>query len=291
MKMNVSLGLVRKLKLLVAGESIPSSQLKGDWVEVLKKEGLLQVVSHGSKRSLRTTNTEALRSYLPSLNDALRDLEAAERLLSNDEEVQRSEQVALTGNSKVLKERTCPGFLVNCYEPILARLNGEPFEIAPADGSFVFVADWQRFEVPASVLIIGIENMENFRFIRLHGGLFERQLHEGEKQILFVSRYPQSADLRRWLMQVPNRYVHFGDFDLAGIRIFLSEFGAHLPGRASFLIPSDIEVRLPLGSAERYNNQYERFKSVHADDAELQKLIDLIHRYRRGYDQEGYIGH
>lgn len=69
----------------------------------------------------------------------------------------------------------------------------------------------------------------------------------------------QSSDLRTWLQTIPNQYVHFGDFDLAGIHIFLTEFQKHLGTRASFLIPQDIELRIKHGSAERYNDQYQKF--------------------------------
>lgn len=81
----------------------------------------------------------------------------------------------------------------------------------------------------------------------------------------------------------------FGDFDLAGIHIFLSEFHAHLGARASFLIPEDIGTRLLHGSKERYNNQYQRFWQLKTGIKPLQSLIDLINKHHRCYDQEGYI--
>ena len=129
--------------------------------------------------------------------------------------------------------------------------------------------------------------MENFRLIRQQRALFEGTI--GPARLLFVSRYPQSSDLRSWLQTIPNRYVHFGDFDLAGIRIFLSEFHAYLGERSSFFIPSDIEQRLPNGSSERYNAQYLKFKNIKTNIPYLQHLIDTINNYHRCYDQEGYI--
>ena len=134
---------------------------------------------------------------------------------------------------------------------------------------------------------MGIENMENFRRIRQQKKLFESVL--GNMPLLFVSRYPQSTDLRNWLMGIPNRYVHFGDFDLAGIHIFLTEFQKYLGDRASFLIPSDIEQRLTQGSATRYNIQYNKFHTLRCTDTILQSLIELIMNYHKCYDQEGYI--
>ena len=136
------------------------------------------------------------------------------------------------------------------------------------------------------MIVVGVENMENFRLIRRQRELFESQVGN---RLLFVSRYPQSTDLRDWLQTIPNRYVHFGDFDLAGIHIFLTEFYPHLLSRASFLIPTDIEERLRIGSMERYNAQLSKFRHLHCEQPALQSLIDLINKYHRCYDQEGYI--
>ena len=151
----------------------------------------------------------------------------------------------------------------------------------------MFIADWRQFTVPDDVVVVGIENMENFRLIRLQRLLFESVL--GDVPLLFVSRYPQSVDLRSWLQDIPNRYVHFGDFDLAGVNIYLTEFKRYLEDRASLFVPPDIEERLRNGTQKRYDDQYQRFRDLRSEDSEVQALIDLINKYHRGYDQEGYI--
>ena len=116
---------------------------------------------------------------------------------------------------------------------------------------------------------------------------FEQTINS--KHLLFVSRYPQSSDLRLWLQSIPNRYIHFGDFDLAGIHIFLTEFYPYLGERSSYLIPSDIERRLAEGSQKRYDDQYAKFHKLKSEIPSIQMLIDLINKYHKGYDQEGYI--
>lgn len=134
--------------------------------------------------------------------------------------------------------------------------------------------------------------MENFRQIRKQRAFFEDylKLHGLPEKIVFVSRYPQSLDLRKWLVSIPNYYVHFGDFDLAGIHIFLSEFQKYLgKERSSLLIPLDIEHRLKLGSRKRYDDQNSHFKDLCSDSNDIQQLIEFIHRERKGYDQEGLI--
>ena len=270
---------------LLAGEQVSGSKLNGKLCDELVAEGLLSVISRGSRKSYRARDTEALKRFLIDKDESYRILDVA----ATDS---RASMAAETGNSKLVMVRSCPGFPVNSYEPIECSLSGKAFAVNPQKGSFLFVSEWEQFTIPEDVVVIGIENMENFRLIRRQQSFFETylQAHRLSSRALFVSRYPQSTDLRRWLCTIPNHYLHFGDFDLAGISIFLSEFYQYIgKERSSYLIPDDIETRLKSGSGKRYDEQYRRFKDIKADTHELQRLIDLINRERKAYDQEGYI--
>ena len=266
---------------LISGEQVAGSKLSSKLLDELMAEGLLLVTTRGSRKSYRARDVESLKRYLIDKDESYRMLEVS---VADS----RASLAAETGNSKLLTVRSCPGFPVNSYEPIECSLDGKKFVVNPPEGSFVFIDDWKHFAIPEDVVVVGIENMENFRMIRQQRLLFESVL--GDIPLLFVSRYPQSSDLRNWLMGVPNKYVHFGDFDLAGIHIFLTEFHKYLDDRSTYLIPSDIEQRLPKGSQDRYNNQYGKYHTLHCNIPYLQSLIDLINKYHRGYDQEGYIG-
>lgn len=270
------------LQALLAGEDVAGSKLNSRLSKELLAEGLLQVIRHGSRKAYHARDVEALKRYLI-------DKDERYRILDVNGSDSRASMASDTGNSKLVMVRSCPGFPVNSYEPIDCRLDGKPFIVNPQEGSFTFITDWERFSVPDDVTVIGIENMENFRKIRRQRSFFEDYLlkHELSLKALFVSRYPQSSDLRKWLCTIPNHYLHFGDFDLAGINIFLKEFYRYLgPSRSSFLIPDDISDRLKHGSAKRYDDQ---LKALSTDNEELQQLIDLIRHERKGYDQEGYI--
>ena len=283
--MKITASLIDRLIRLRMGETLPSSAIRGEWVDELLRDGVLISRSHGSRRSIMASSPQDLEQSLKCIDERLGNLDKMKDLLSS--EASRSEQATETGNSKLVSVRSCPGFPVNSYEPITCCLNGHQIIINPEEGSFVFIADWQSFSIPKDVLVVNIENMENFRLVRQQQALFS-SMFPG-KQILFVSRYPQSSDLRSWLQTVSNQYVHFGDFDLAGINIFLTEFHKYLGERAVFLIPQDIEGRLQHGSSERYNAQYQRFENLSSDIPFLQRLINMINKYHRCYDQEGYI--
>lgn len=273
------------IQALMAGEQVAGSKLNGNLLSELMAEGLLLVIARGSRKSYRARDIEALKRYLIDKDESFRMLEA-------NAADSRASMAAETGNSKLVSVRSCPGFPINSYEPIECSLHGKPFMVNPQEGSSLFVTDWETFVIPEEVIVMGIENMENFRMIRKQRSFFEDYLkvHGMSGKILFVSRYPQSLDLRKWLTSIPNHYIHFGDYDLAGINIFLSEFQQYIgKDRSSFLIPDDIELRLKSGSKSRYDEQYNRFKDMKSDSQEIQHLIELIHQEWKGYDQEGYI--
>ena len=274
------------IQALLAGGQVAGSKLNSKLLDELLAEGMLLVISRGSRKSYRARDTEALKRFLIDKNENYRLLEAN----ASDS---RATMAVETGNSKLVAVRSCPGFPVNSYESIECHLDGNPFVVSPQEGSFLFVSDWEKFTIPEDIVVMGVENMENFRMIRRQRAFFDKYLHAHDlsDKVLFVSRYPQSTDLRKWLCTIPNHYLHFGDFDLAGINIFLFEFQQHLgKERSSYLIPDDIESRLKSGSRKRYDEQYCRFKDIQSDTCELQRLIDLIHHERKAYDQEGYIG-
>ena len=268
------------------GESVASSAIRKDFADILLNEGLITVNAHGSRRSYSAINISSLKIFLQSQYEELKNIDN-DIILSNMETISRAEQAVSTGNSKIYSVRSCPGFPINSYERISCKLKDNEFVVNPQEGSFLFVTDWKNFAIPQDVIVVGIENMENFRMIQRQKKLFDEAI--GDSKILFVSRYPQSSDLRSWLQQINNRYVHFGDFDLAGINIFLTEFHKYIGNRSSFLIPSDIKRRLENGSTKRYDNQWKKFNSLKTEITELQILIDLINTFHKCYDQEGYI--
>ena len=305
----LGIGDARLLWAMLNGQEVASSKLSTYMTRLLKQEGILLMKSNGSHCKYRIAEVmrEPCRVLLAQQFGLLCSLE--EWIDTTNKNETRSELVARVGNSKYKKVRTFRGFLVNCYTPIETTLNHRPFLLTPQAGTSVFVNTPAAFEIPGDVVVVGIENAENFMQIRKQKLLFETLTDECEvcnnrytkkevedvsplkNRYLFVSRYPQEnlSDLRAWLMRIPNRYVHFGDFDLAGVHIYLSEFYAHLGLRASFLVPPDIEERLANGNADLYDQQYARFKNMEVKDSRIRSLVDMIHHYRKGYEQEGYI--
>ena len=279
------------LRAISQGEWVSARRIPAELLRELKDKQLLTARQHGSRIAYRAADPQEI-GRLYSLVDP--------STLST-----RAQLVEAFGDSKMRAIRSCPGFPVNVYQPLSVELGPADQSgrrprilLGPVEGAFTFISDWQNFRIPADVLVVGVENMENFRKVSL-----QRHLFAGYgAPILFVSRYPQSGDLVAWLKSIPNRYLHFGDFDLAGISIFLTEFRIPIDrtpdsgGRTEFFIPDWIEELLEKGSPERYQNQIERFQtlverllSLAPHDTRLHRLVSLIHTHRRGYDQEGLL--
>lgn len=283
MKEFLSLPTARKLQRLLDGEKVSGSTFPHLIATDLLDEEIIMRVSAGSQQSYLLRDAEGFRTFLAQRYDVTGSLAEWIDIQSKSEEVKRSEQVSVAGNSKLRKTRVFKGFLINSYMPIEAILDEKAVVIHPIKGTSIYLENYEHFRIAEDVVVVGMENGENFH--RIHG---QQYLFKGMK-VLFVSRYPQSKDLRAWLQMIPNRYIHFGDFDLAGINIFLTEFYACLGERAEFFIPTDVEERLKTGNRALYDKQYLQYNHMKITDKRLQQLVQMIHEYKQGYEQEGYI--
>ncbi|MCC6599224.1 MAG: hypothetical protein IT223_00955 [Crocinitomicaceae bacterium] len=278
--MKVPVHIAEKLLQLSQGESIPSSLAKHSLIEDLVLEGIIERKGRIQK-SLLVIDNKALHTYLQnkcSINDLQQYIQ-----VNRKEEVTRTELVAATSDSKHTGVRSFKGFLVNCYSPIQVTLNGKEITLNLVDGTFQFIYDYEKFGLSPDITIVGIENPSNFRHIDKQKYLFS------DIKPLFVSRYPQnqSKDLIKFLQSIPNNYLHFGDFDFAGIGIYLNEFKRNLADKASFFVPDNIDELLKeFGNKKRYDEQKINFDSKTITEAKVLKLIDTIHKRRKGLDQE-----
>ena len=206
--MKIPVHIAEKLLQLLQGDGIPSSLARHSLIDDLVLEGIIERKGR-IKKSLLLSDSKALLTYLQN-NCSIEDLQQYIQI-TKEENVLRSELVAASSDSKLIKIRTFKGFLINCYFPIQATLNGKQVTLNPVSGTFQFIYDFEKLMLSPDITIVGIENPENFRHIDKQKYLFS------DIKPLFVSRYPQnqSKDLIKWLQSIPNNYLHFGDFDFA----------------------------------------------------------------------------
>jgi hypothetical protein len=279
----IPLHIAEKLMLLQQGETLTASSAKHAVIEELIAENIVQRNGRVQKK-LSVSNKNSLTTYLQNkfvINDLQQYIETLKQ-----EENSRADLIEISGNSQLNQVRTFKGFLVNFYEPIQAKINENEIAINPTTGTFQFIYDFETFEIPQDITIVGVENPENFRHIGKQKYLFENI------KPLFISRYPQnqSKDLLKWLQSIPNKYLHFGDFDLAGVGIYLNEYKKYLTEKAAFFVPGNIEKMLgKYGNKELYNNQKTHFNEENVLEENLRHLISLLYKYKKGLEQEIFI--
>lgn len=282
--MKLTLKIAKILVQLINGESIPASSASSNVVDVLVRENIL-LRKGKNRKSLELLNESALHLYLANQLQ-INDLSSYILALENENST-RAEFVKITTDSKTSKERAFKGFLVNSFQPINAELNNQAITLHPTLGSFVFIYDYEHFTIPSDVTVIGVENAKNFSKIHEQKYLFDHL------KPLFISRYPQNQnkDFIKWMISIPNNYLHFGDFDLAGIGIYLNEYKKHLGLKATFFIPENIKSILrEYGNRERFNKQKLNFKIEDIQESGIRDLVEIIMFEKKGLDQEFFIG-
>ncbi len=284
--MKLPLHIARNLMALCEPDcKIPVSAMKHPIVTKMLEDGVLEKMQLSkSKAVLVLKNAGMMAAYLQN-NFGIYALTEYIAGLENPQ-LSRSDAVAISGDSKLKAIRTFKGFVVNSFEPVSAFINGRPLMIHPPAGSFVYISDYEHFKIDDNIIVVGVENAENFAKVRQQRYLFE------DMKVLFVCRYPQNNDLLKWLIRIPNHYLHFGDLDFAGLSIYLSEFKACLGTRAALLLPENTEeLLIKYGSRALFNKQFQMNKTYHDPQHEkpVQDLYHLILRYKKVLEQEIFI--
>lgn len=283
--MTLPLHIAKKIQEMLTIEAgVPASAMHHSIVQKMLEDGILQKKQQGKTKALLfIPERNNLQAYLHNkfgISDLQQYIEK-----QTGGALTRADAIALSGNSKLQRIRTFYGFLATCYHPVPGTLYEKPFIVEPAEGTYTFIHEWQHFKPHPSITIVGIENPENFRYIHQQEYLFSNI------QPLFVSRYPQNNDLVKWLQLIPNPYLHFGDLDFEGIKIYLHEYKRHLGDKANFFLPSNTEALLgKYGNRTLYDKQYKGQKSVLTNtEQSIEILTRLLHQYKKVLEQEIFI--
>lgn len=240
----------------------------------------------GKSRGLyQVLNKANFTEVLSQLDTQLKDLNAAMALALNPD-VSRGKKVQLAGNSKQNGAgKTIMGFTILADRDISVIYQEREYVISPKVG--LHAIGESPIGIPGQTKVIIVENPEclyDLNWIPLVG----LSVDDGPYLILCRSFLCEAG--KKWLERIPNRCYYFGDFDLAGIRIYETEFKPRLGEKISFIVPDDLERRIRKnGNPELYTKQVnESFDAVVSKSGELTDLIALLHRLQSGYEQEGY---
>lgn len=287
MKENVSLKDLRGLLTLIEERSIKASHLSEKLWKRLISEHLVTGTRDGRSIILKASNPELVKGFTERLTGT-KDLE--EYLHAREEKMEgknasRPKAAQLTNDSKAFGTDVMNGLRLNSLRPVEIVYEGKPFMLNPLPGSSFEVDEQAGLEISPDIIVVGVENYSTFMRIKDYAYLFD-----GSKDYLFTYRATYSKDsygkLIDWLRRIPNSYLHFGDLDKGGLRIYIDSFRSILGERASFLIPEGYEELIKNGSTALYNQQYGQAAPDTSKDPRIKPLYDAIEKYRKCCEQE-----
>ena len=288
--MSITNKTIQLLQRLRDGEAVrtgefASAQQKDIINFLMKHRGVIFTRIGKSRGSYNVTDPALFQELCSQYDPILRDLDAAARLIAGEVE-SRAEKVALFGNSKQDgADRTMKGFTILADRTTEIHYHGRGYVIGPKVG--LHVVDRKGLVLPESATVVIVENAECLYDLRWTANV---GLGEEDGPYVILCRFPICEEAKLWLKTLTNRILYFGDFDLAGIRIYESEFKRRLRNRISFILPTDLEKRIREGGNPMlYTKQVnEGFASIASPSGELKDLIFLIHNLHSCYEQEGY---
>jgi len=233
--------------------AVPQSLLKK-----LLEENLVSIVTLTPKRKKVNVNEEFFEVY--------KDIGKLEDITT------RSELIHSNTHTKEISIKPQEGLYIsgNC-------MIGE-VQLPLFEKSAVFLKEIPKID--EDILVVGLENYENLIYFKSLLPLFQNN------NILFVYR---NKTMREFFRSISNKKIYFGDFDLAGIAIYLNEI-LPLDTTIKYFIPKDLDILIAqFGNNYLYEKQLSQYKNLSSTNPNIQKVIDTIHKNQKSLEQEYFI--
>lgn len=276
----LSRGFACNLLRLIEGEAVNASAFSNrKLLKQLVDDRVVSRIASGRNRAVyRCSNPAGLHNYL-RLHMGIADLESYVELMEQTD-LDGEDSLQATTSTKILRQKGMQGFFIKAFG---IQLNVGGKDLAPLpEGAEYFIHDASKLSVPSSVLVIGVENPECFQKAERLRYLFP------DDRMVFVLRY-YSNSLLSWLESMKNPYLHFGDFDPAGIAMYCNEYLARLgEDRCRFFVPDVIETLMEQYGDPVLFEQQRHLWPPKQDilQPDLVQLIQLISRTGKALEQE-----
>ncbi len=279
--MKLTLSLAKKISKLVEEKSLNNSEFKN--TKVLKElidYGIIHLQVKGQKTKILLLSLSKLELYLYQvygiesldnfINEALNPLKS------------RAGISQVSSDTKNFHTEVQAGMYLASYEAINIDINGTNYLLNTPYMSTFFLHKNAKLKLHKDILVVGVENFENLSSISKQAYLFK---DSRKKVFIYRNKY-----LREFLSSCFNDYLHFGDFDLAGVNIYLNEIVPRLPHeRHNFFLPNNISELLDKANAQDYFLHLKRFPNLKAKAPYLKDFIALLHQKKRSLHQEFLI--
>ncbi|MDF1875565.1 hypothetical protein JHD48_07445 [Sulfurimonas sp. SAG-AH-194-I05] len=272
------------IKYLIKNETITEGKfVNQEIVLALKQNGS---VGDGKKtpkvRYINLVKEENVFLFLKNNDYYINSMDEIDRYIEEifDTKASRDTVQKWHNSSKAKDSKSLKGLYVSSLNTVDIKLNDATVSIIPNNGLGYFLFYTQKIELFDDTVIVGVENYQVIWFAKKY-----KQFFEGNN-ILFVVKTPYMLE---WISSLENEYIHFGDYDLAGINIYLNTIIPRLKNskQYSMFIPNNIEYLIQKhGDYELYEKQKNIYALV-TSDIKINNLINMIRTNKKSIEQEG----
>lgn len=287
MKAKLNLNDARALFALINGRRVKKGDLSKDLREKLLGANVVAFTQEGVSKFISPIRPDLVRGIAVELAGT-EDLEGYIHVLEGIKaggHPSRTEAARLVNDTKAFGTDVMKGIRLNAIAPVTVSFGGDDYVVDPLRGMSVEIDEQAVLEIDPGIVVVGVENYATFMRIKDYAYLFP----EGECYI-FTYRSTGGKDSYGkwidWLKRIPNRYIHFGDLDKGGLRIYIDSFRSVLGDRAEFLIPENYEELIRNGSSKLYNEQYGQAAPDITKDPRIKPLYEAIEKNHKCCEQE-----
>jgi len=270
------------LKSLIELGSLTEGKFKNkEIVEYLKLNGAVTRRQKGSRKYIDLVKEENIFLFLKNHNYNIDSIEKIDSYIEDifDKKSSRDIIQKYHNNTKEITSKSMHGLYLSSLQKLDITLDGNTISILPNDGLGYFFFHTQKVEISKHTVIVGVENYQVVWFAKRYEKFFDKP------NILFVVITPY---MLAWIEDLENEYIHFGDYDLAGVNIYLNKVLPRISSKKySMFIPTNIEPLIKeYGDSKLYEKQ-KQYENLNCNDIKVNNLVEIIRKFKKGIEQEG----
>lgn len=271
------------LKTLISDKTLNESKIKNkEIIKSLELNGAIAIIRKTAKRKVLHLLKEGnIFLFLRDNNYLLNSLHDIDTYIEEvlESEVSRDTIQKHRGDTKLDNSPSLKGLYISSLSDIEIKLDDSVVTISPQNGMGYFFFYTQKVVLNKDTIIVGVENYQVVWFAQRYADFFDINT-------LFVMI---NSFMLEWLEMQESEYIHFGDFDLAGINIYQNKIVPRLENslKYSFFIPHNIEELIKIEGNRVLYEQQTRYKNMIIEDKRVKELQKIIIHYKKALEQEG----
>lgn len=276
---------LKTIKLLIENNNVTYGSIANkNIIKALRLNGSVRIDRVSAQRSIvHLLKEENIYNFFKNNGYKISSLNEIEVYIEEviDAKPSRDTIQEWTSSTKRKTSKSLKGLYLSSLKNLDIKINNETVTIIPINGLGYFCFHTEKIEISKETIIVGIENYQVIWFAKKYKELFARD------NILFVVR---NEYMREWISNLENEYIHFGDYDLAGIHIYINEIVPRLRNskKYSMFIPDNIEYLIhEHGDLEIFKKQKDKYKDLILHDSKIVQLQKIIIKTKKGLEQEG----